>query len=372
MINKRICILTSVHPVFDARIFHKEARTLANAGYDITLIAQYKENTVIEGIRIIALPKPKNRFFRIFFTDFRLYFLAFRQKAAVYHFHDPELIPVALLLKITTKGKIIYDVHEDYPESILSKYWLTLLIRKPVAYLFDIIEKHLSFFFDHIITATENISTKFRKNKRVSTIYNYPIPEKIELSLCHNWSQPALIYVGGLTIDRGISEIVQAMTYLQSGKDTKLMLYGKFEPEDYYDELKREPGFDQTEYMGWIEPDKLWHCMGKAVIGIICLHPIDRYMLGLPVKLFEYMAAGLPVIASNFPIWEKIINSEKCGLVVNPLNPIEIAEAIDYLMKHQEEAIEMGQNGRKAIIEKYNWKSEDRKLLIIYREILSS
>ena len=86
--------------------------------------------------------------------------------------------------------------------------------------------------------------------------------------------------------------------------------------------------------------------------------------------MFEYMSAGLPVIASNFPKWKNIINETNCGICVNPENPDEIAKAIEFIMTHPKKAKEMGQNGRKLIEKKYNWSIEEKKLNIIYSSLL--
>ena len=93
---------------------------------------------------------------------------------------------------------------------------------------------------------------------------------------------------------------------------------------------------------------------------------MPNHVNALPNKMFEYMSAGLPVIASNFPLWKEIVEGNKCGLTVNPLSPKEIAEAIRYLLAHPEEARKMGENGRKAVLEKYNWDNESRKLMVFY------
>ena len=118
--KNKVCILTSVHPPFDIRIFHKEAKSLARAGYDITLIAQHDKEEIVEGIRIVSLPKPKNRIDRMTRTVWSAYRKAIKIDADIYHFHDSELIPIGLLLKLRGK-RVIYDVHEDFPASILCK-----------------------------------------------------------------------------------------------------------------------------------------------------------------------------------------------------------------------------------------------------------
>jgi glycosyltransferase involved in cell wall biosynthesis len=368
--GKKVCILTSVHPPFDTRIFHKQAKTLVKAGYDVTLIAQHDGDEVVDGIKIIALPKPKNRFQRMMGT-WRVFRIALRQKADVYHFHDPELLPAGMLLKILTKGRVIYDVHEDYPAAILTKHWLTPPVRKPIAKIANYIEKWGASRLNYIVAATKDIAGKFERTGEVATIKNYPIVERFQPIPRCDTGQPTLIYAGGLSPIRGISEIVHAMTYLDSCRNARLVLYGKFETESYRGLVQGLQGFDWVEYRGLVKPEDAWQQLGFATIGIVCFLPAPNHINAMPNKLFEYMAAGIPVVASNFPLWKEIVEGNNCGLTVNPLCPSEIARAIEYLLDHPAEALHMGENGRRAVLEKYNWEAESKKLLEIYERLFS-
>ena len=117
--------------------------------------------------------------------------------------------------------------------------------------------------------------------------------------------------------------------------------------------------------------EKVSELLAQARVGVATLHPDPNYLGSLPTKLFEYMAAGLPVVASNFPLWKEIVEGNKCGLTVNPLDPEEIAHAIEYLINHPDEARRMGENGRQAVLEKYNWETEGKKLLALYEKLLA-
>jgi len=365
----RVCILTSVHPPFDARIFHKQAKTLVKAGYDVTLIAQHDKDEVIDGIRIIALPRPRNRLWRMLGT-WRVFRLALRQKADIYHIHDPELLPAGLLLKLVIRGKVIYDVHEDYGKQILSKQYLPKNTRRLIARFVNLIEKSAVKFFDTIIAVTDDIMKDFSYHKRAVLVRNFPILSafsKMEKNT-NSGNVFSVIYAGGISEVRGISEIVEAMSYLDSAKNVRLVLCGKFEPENYQDEIRILKGAEMVECLGWLESEEVWQKETDANAGIVCLHPTERYRL--PVKLFEYMAAGLPVIASDFPVWKGIVEGNNCGLTVNPLDPKEIAGAIEFLFDHPSEAKKMGENGRKAVLEKYNWEVESRKLLELYSRLI--
>jgi len=367
----KVCILTSAHPPFDTRIFHKQAKSLVTAGYDVTFIAQHDKNEVVDGVRIVALPKPKNRLWRMLGT-WRVFKLALKQKAAIYHFHDPELIPVGLSLKLLTKAKLIYDVHEDYGKAVLSKYYLPEYTRKVVAQLTNLTEKSTATFFDAIIVAADDLLKRFSSHKRAVAVRNFPILPEFTIVESTPGIDAAfsLIYAGALSEERGISEIVQAMEYLDYSRNVRLMLYGKFVPESYEGEVRRLKGFEKVEYRGWIRLEDVWRRMNQVDVGIVCFRPVESHTKGVPTKLFEYMAAGLPVIASNILLWKEIVEGNNCGLTVDPLNPREIARAVEYLIEHPEEARKMGGNGRKAVLEKYNWENESKKLLALYEDLL--
>jgi glycosyltransferase involved in cell wall biosynthesis len=372
MPNKKICVLTSVHPAFDTRIFHKECKTLANAGYNVTLIAQHEKNETIDGIKVIALPKPHNRIQRMAFLSCRILILALREKADIYHFHDPELLPVGVWLKLFTKAKVIYDVHEDYGKQILSKQYLPKLTIRFVGLFVSILEKLISRMFDGVVTATDDIANNFAGHKIAVAVKNFPILSNFTEIKKYNKDDNAsfnLIYAGGLTEIRGVTQIVQSLEYINPEKQVTLTLYGNFYPPIYEKQIRSLKGFEKVEYLGWIESREIPEKMAQADVGIVCLHPITNYLAALPIKLFEYMAAGLPVIASNFPLWKEIVEDNNCGICVDPLNPKEIAKAVKYLMEHPELRKKMGQNGRRAVEEKYNWEKEAEKLLKVYRKL---
>ena len=140
----KVCHITTVHTPFDIRIFQKECKTLAREGYDVILIAQNKKNEIVDQVKIVALPKEKNRIHRMFILTLKTFWYALRQKADLYHFHDPELLPIGVLLKLFTGKKIIYDVHEDYVKQMLCKPYIPRIARKSVALLIKGIDRFSS------------------------------------------------------------------------------------------------------------------------------------------------------------------------------------------------------------------------------------
>lgn len=365
----KVVHLTSVHIPFDTRIFYKECRSLVGAGYAVTLIAPYNWDEEQEGVRIRAVPKPKGRRERMTRSVWQAYRAALAEKADVYHFHDPELIPVGLLLKLRGR-RVVYDVHEDLPKQILSKEWIPRPLRRLVAGMAWVAEKMASRAFDGIVAATPAIARRFSKHRTV-VVQNFPIlnelvtPESVPYR-----NRPAkIVYVGGITAIRGIREMVQALSLLPESLNARLVLAGEFSPPSLEAEVHSMPGWKRVEFLGWQDRASVARLLGEARVGLVILHPRPNYLDAWPVKLFEYMSAGIPVIASDFLLWREIVEREQCGLLVDPLDPKAIAKAIQWILEHHDEAEAMGRRGQKAVFERYNWDTEAAKLIALYRRL---
>ncbi len=365
----KVCHITTVHPLFDVRIFRKECKTLAKAGYEVCLIAQHNKEEIVNGVHIMPLPKVKNRLKRIIKQPLRALRLALKIDASIYHLHDPELIPVGLILKCLGK-KVIFDSHEDVPLQFLSKPYLNKYILKILSRLFAVFEKYSCRYFNGIVCATPSIREKFLKiNPKSIDVNNYPLLEESKL-LNHNDKNNKMnevCYIGGISTIRGIKEIVKALELLDN---IRLNLAGNFESSKLEEEVRSMKGWEKVNYYGFVGRDKVYEIMVRSKAGMVIFNPLPNHINSQPNKIFEYMSAKLPVIASNFPLWREIVEGNNCGICVDPLNPKEIAEAIKYILEHPEEAKKMGENGRKAVLEKYNWENESKKLLNLYKELL--
>ncbi|MEM3112421.1 MAG: glycosyltransferase family 4 protein [Candidatus Anstonellales archaeon] len=364
----KTCHISTVHPLFDTRIFYKECKTLAEAGYNVTLIVQHDKEETIEGIHVVPLPRPQNRFQRMSNLVRYAFKLAVEQDADIYHFHDPELIPIGLRLKKLGK-KVIYDVHEDVPRQILSKYYIPQIIRPTIAKLFEFYENRASKHFDAIITATPFINERFIKlGCNAININNFPLLSEFAMDDI-DWSKKerAVCYVGGLDEIRGLNQMIEAI----SKTDAKLILAGNFTTGEQKKRAMSLKGWQNVKYLGYADREKVKEIFLRSMGGLVVLLPESNYVnSNYPTKMLEYMSAGLPVISSDFPLWKEVIEGNKCGICVNPLNPEEIAEAIKYLVNNPEEAREMGKSGKRVVLEKYNWDKEKEKLLVLYRNIL--
>jgi glycosyltransferase involved in cell wall biosynthesis len=365
---RSICHITTVHPRFDIRIFHKECLSLASAYKVHLIVADGNGNEINRNINIVDVLKGrKSRINRILRITRRAYKKALDLNCEIYHFHDPEFIFYGLMLKRKGK-KVIYDVHEDLPKQILNKSYLNRVLRTVLSKLILLIEKRISPRLSAIITVTQSINNRFSElNTQCCLINNYPKFGEFAFTKNFTVKKNEICYVGGIAKIRGIEELIEAI----ERTDLRLNLAGNFESESFRVRLVKKPGWNKVNYLGYISPKNAYEVMLRSIAGICTLYPIPNYLDSQPTKVFEYMYAGIPVIASDFPLWNKFINTNKCGICVDPKNPVSISEAIIFLKNNPDIAKQMGENGKIAAKTNYSWETEEQKLLDLYSVTLS-
>jgi hypothetical protein len=274
-------------------------------------------------------------------------------------------MPIGLLLKIN-KIKVIYDVHEDIPKQILRKYWIKRKYKKIISRSVNLIDHFLSVFFDLIIAVTESIQDKYKKwNNNVVTVKNYVKTD--EITPLASWSEKerAICYVGNLSEAKGLFNLISIMSEL----DCKLIIAGQFHNKE--DESKfYKSKISNVVFVGYVGREEIQRILNISKVGLLLLPDVPGYSESLPVKMFEYMAAGLPLVASNFPLWKSIIENNECGFCVDPDDYDQIRKKIRYLLNNHEKAFSMGLNGRKAIENYFNWELEEKKLLYSYKRLI--
>jgi glycosyltransferase involved in cell wall biosynthesis len=363
----KVCHLSSVHYAKDVRIFHKECASLAAAGYDVTLIIPDAEDHIEKGVKVAAVAKPANRRERMTKTIMSVYNRALETDAELYHFHDAELFPVGLALKARGK-RVIFDSHEDLPRQILSKPWIHPALRKVVAGVGEFIEDNAAKRLDAVIAATPTIGDRFAaQGVTTEVVNNYPILDELSLGPV-DWSKKKrqAFYVGGITAIRGAREMVAAIAFT----DASLIMGGPVEAS-LQDDLKRASAHENIDLPGFLDRPTVARHLGESMVGLCVLHPTANYVDATPIKLFEYMASELPVIASDFPRWRELVGDSGAAIFVDPLDPAAIGGAIQHLVDHPDEAEAMGKRGRQRVVDGFNWGVEVKKLFALYERLLA-
>ena len=365
--RKRILHVSSAHRVSDGRIARREAGTLSDAGFDVTVLGLKGAEgvTLPSGPGYVEYAAPSSRLRRFMVRLPWLIGYCLKHRYDLYHLHDPDLIVLGFVLKLCGR-KVVYDVHESYPMVILDRDWIPRLLRPMLSCAWRRLEAAFVRQADLTVAAHEPVRQQF-PNGNVATVHNYPILQDfVAVKPQPMAARPQrVIYHGDLTEQRGLLTMVGAIARVDPALEATLRLGGSL-ASPLQDRIAGMPGMRRTSYLGWLDKDRLAEELGMARVGLVLLHPTHNYRIIRPNKLYEYMAASLPVIVSDFSHWREVVVSAQCGLLVDPLDSAKIAQAIEYLLTHPEEAAAMGARGRRAVQERYNWQAERHALVNAY------
>lgn len=362
--------LSSVHRATDTRVFHKECVSLSQAGFRVTLVARADADYEQSGVSVLAVRSGDgNRFVRMTRTVLEVYRKALAAKGDAYHLHDAELLPIGVLLRLMGKA-VVYDAHEDLVGQIKSKSWIPHGIRHVVAGLMGIVESACARFFTMIVIANPLQGERFPPHRTLA-IQNFPLLAEADAfgGVDYATREQSAFYVGGLSEIRGVRQMVDAMEIVNRRRPARLILGGAFSPPALEGEVSKSPGWRATEFLGWLSRDDVVSQLRRTRVGLVVVHPVPNYESNQPVKLFEYMMAGIPVICSDICNYRQFVSDLGTGLMVDPLDPESIAEAVLRILDDPAEAEKMGRVGREAVLKQFNWRPEADKLIGMYSRI---
>ncbi|MEW6404932.1 MAG: group 1 glycosyl transferase, partial [Chloroflexota bacterium] len=202
----KIAHITSAHSPLDTRIFWKECRSLAHAGFRVLIIASHFQSEIRNGIEILAVPEPTGRIARMTKTVFHLICAALKSKAEIFHLHDPELLPVAIILKLTCR-KVIFDLHEDLCADVFSKEWIPVILKKIISKMSKILIKMIFLISDKVVCA--NPDTNIVGQRDTTIIHNFPRLHMARNVALYEDRPNIVVYIGSLTIERGLIEVLE-------------------------------------------------------------------------------------------------------------------------------------------------------------------
>lgn len=366
----RVCHLSNLHVAFDTRIYFRFCRSLAR-DYDVTLIAVHPREEVVNGIRIIPIRRLKNRYFEMVTASLRMFPKALRVRAKVYQIHDPELIPCGLWLRILGK-KVVFDVHENFAADIADKPWIRH--KRLLSTLYAWWEKRAARRF-HVFLAENSYAGHYKAlGANFTVVLNYPdLPFFRPYRNLEPRPELNLFYIGILLETRGLFEIAEALYLLRrQGRIFHFHcvgeLYSRLENRlkklPYYGEIS-----SQMHFYGRMRLDEGYALSKEMGIGLCIIHPMKNSIESYPTKMFEYMSIGLPVIASDFPLYRAVIDTHQCGICVDPMNPEALARAILQLADNPELRAQCAVSGVKAVESTYSWDSQEAQVLEVYRHL---
>ncbi len=366
---KTVCHITSVHPRHDIRIFEKECVSLSKEGYDVYLVVNDEgPNEEYKGVHIVSTGvKRKGRLERIIKAPKWVLKKAVEINADVYHLHDPELLSISDQLLRMNK-KVIFDAHEDTEKQIQTKYWIPKLIRPIIGGLYSFYASGKFKRMSAIISVTPSIVDKLKKyNTNVVMVTNYPIIEELQVTNTQVDANKYVFFAGGIMEQWSHENVMDAVEQVE---DVDYIYAGR--GRDAYLEILCNKGNGKSQYLGLLSHDDVMRYYHNSVAGLALLKSTTQVgkdgTLG-NTKLFEVMEAGRPVICSDLKLWKEIVDKYKCGICVNPDDVSAIANAIKYLSQNAIEGNAMGERGRKAVENEYNWSTQEKTLFMLYDKI---
>jgi len=276
-------------------------------------------------------------------------------------------------------SKIISDVHEHYPDAIRDyssrfKKLLNLLRAR----IYDHREIKSLKYIDFVITADDAVAARFRSvlgNNDVDIIYNFT---DMDLPYKNNYGGRKfdLVYCGGITKLRGVFQLLETIRIGKNDMpEISLLLLGPVSNDlkrEIINYLKKHNIYNNVYLVDRVPYKEVSNYLSQCKIGMVLLLPIPKYKKNIPIKLFEYMAHGLPVVGSDLPTIRRFVEGACSGILVDPLKPDEIYRAVKNLLTDTALYNTFSYNGWKKIRNEWNWNAMEEKLLSLYDRLLSS
>lgn len=372
----RVCIFTTVHLPDDVRVFHRECKSLVNAGYDVHLVVPCEKSQSKDGVQIHAIRRVKSRLVRMTVMTWVAMYEALRTKATIYHFHPPEMLFVGFLMRWVFFKKVVFDMRESISRQIMAKEYLPKWSRKIASLCYRVIE-NICLKGIAVIVANDR---SIEENEPCYLVRNFPdidedlMAEAVEMN--KRLQQPMLVYLGGVWENRGAFIYIDlAHGLAERGHDFRMMIIGPHE-EQFGQKLNariREVGLqDKVLVPGLMDYREAMKIVSRAAIGLALLKPTPNHLFCLAGKMIEYMMCGTPVLCSNFDHWRPYIEGEHTGMMADPDNMDEIIDVCEKMLNNPDELAAMGRRGMEAVRTKYNWEVEFKVLLQCYDDLLKS
>jgi glycosyltransferase involved in cell wall biosynthesis len=362
--------MSSVHRTFDNRIFNKQLSGLSDLGHDVWFVTPHEKNETVNGVKICNVPIPGNRFLRMTQTTLLIAVKAWKLHADIYQIHDPELLLVAQILRLLGK-QVVYDMHENLPKAIRNKLWIHPVLRPIIANFFRFAERILINTIP-VLFAETSYKTDYPWIRQSRTVLNFPLVGNLSNLKPKKRPKFTISYIGAVHEERGAIIVLDALKILEKqGLSLNYECVGPFsnslllKMNSRVQELKN----CKVTFRGFMPASEGMVLISECHIGLAVLKPIGNYIDSYPSKVFEYMALGLPVITSHFPLYKSIVEANKCGLTIDPENPQALANAIQRLFEDHNLYESMVDAGRIAAQTKYNWQTQLEVIINFYEEL---
>lgn len=371
----KICHITFDHSWNDTRVYKREILSQREAGFEVLFFGWDKPSREInDGVQFISYARHRlcrRERIKLMLTNRKIIKTLLDLNADVYQFHDFTLLEVGRKLK-KAGCHVIFDSHENYLETIPDKIGKNGVLKKICTSVLNLYYRRVVGRFDAVFTVSPNFVERLKEfNPHSYLVPNYP-SVKNYITPAEVNKENVFVYQGTVYGFSNQEAIVKAINQVEAS--VKYRIIGNVSEEkeiiEKNDENKR------VEILGWVEKDKLDILLRQSIAGIVVFDyvPECSYEEGQigSNKIFEYMLNGLPVICTDFKLWRQmIIDRYQCGICVKPGNIKQIKDAIDWLLSNPDDAKKMGERGRIAVLQEFNWEKGMHEYLAHYEYIVN-
>ena len=367
---KHFCFLSGLYQRNDVLIFGRQGKSLVSAGYQVTyIVCDEKQNEIVDGIRIISTGfAPKSRKERWLKSKSILLRAALKVDADIYQISDPELVSLVEPLKRNNK-KVIFNMREYYPDMLRGKYYIPSMLRNIISCSYENLMRNTLKKYDAVFIVTTWILDIVQREWGVKKSYlltNYPWLNPNHAFTFQEYCNRGnvLCYEGTIYKNSRQENVFKALEALP---EVHYILAGKIHEDSSY--IKNLTYWKKVDFINGFNIGDLKKIFARSTIANVFRDFGGRDgSLGV-IKIFESMEAALPVLLADVPLYQGIVEKYHCGICVDPNNPKQIEDAIRFLVQNKEEAYQMGQNGRKAVIEEYNWENQAKNYIEIINQL---
>lgn len=367
----KLVVLSSVHRAIDCRAFYRQAVYASRAGYHVVVIADHEREEVRDGVRIRPFRKRPWRLLR-FLSTWRLALAALRERGDIYHFHDPEMLPAMVFLRIAGRRPVIYDCHENLIDSIVDKTWIPRLARWPTAWIAYAFQWLCALVLRRVIVVVEEQLEMFPARLDSLVVGNFP-PSFSQSSANEKRDRPFdLVHCGAVSRQRGSLVLVETIGILvreMARSDLSVLMIGytaETVDREFLEALRREKLERHVTFRGFVPLERVPYELSQAKIGVMMHQRTRQHRYGITSKLLDYMSAGLPVVGGAFDYDRKYASENEVALYVDPSSAAEFAVAISRLLDDRTMRERMGGKAKLLQTGRYTAEGEAAKLRAYY------
>lgn len=375
----RVCYAGLMHSEDDQRFVHKQCAALVRTGYDVVYFAVTDAKTTVNGVKIYPLPRLSNlSLWKRSLEPWRLFPKLLRENCRVYHFLDPELLPVGLILKLFFNRQVLFDAHEDYVEYVLVSPYIKGAARHICALAFRLLLALASRVYDGFVFGDDEIAKDYAHlGFRKVCFHHFPLLSMFPPSpVPFAQRRYDVVYAGNLSKDKGAFVMLEAIRLLRERcKKFRALLIGeprRYIKEKFYQYIREHKLDESLEVTGHLPYQRVSGLLDQCKIGLIGLLDLPKFRKQSSTKLFEYMAKGVPVVSVDLAPERKYMASGVHGYLVKPDDAQGMASAVYNIITNPELGEKMAKACREQVIDKKLYAEEDcEKLLAFYDFILA-